>query len=53
MSLIGLGLKFGVKLNPDKPWVILDFDNFNQVHFGVGSRNEQPLLSRADRGNRC
>ena len=35
MSLGWFRLKFGMKLYPDKPWMIFDFYDFNQLAFRI------------------
>ena len=40
MSLVRLRLEFRVELNTDKPRMILDFDDFDQVFFWIDSGNE-------------
>src|SRR6056297_812389 len=40
----GSRLELGVELTPQKPGMILEFNNFDQVGFRIDSRADQPAL---------
>ena len=42
MCLVRFGLKFRMELNPNKPRVVLYFDDFYKISVRVGPRYDQP-----------